>query len=79
MVRGYISEKTHPLLAPLIPQVKDMLREYEIVGAGRVTADVVDPQSNPDLEAEANQSYGIQPRPFQVSQPLRILSGKCLL
>ncbi len=67
LVRGYISEKTHPLLAPLIPQVKDMLREYEIVGAGRVTADVVDPQNNSDLEAEANQSYGIQPRPFQVS------------
>ena len=67
LIRGYISEKTHPLLAPLIPQIKDMLREYEIVGSGRVTAEVVDPQNDSDLEAEANQSYGIQPRPFQVS------------
>ncbi len=67
LVRGYISEKTHPLLAPLIPQVSDMLREYEIIGSGRVTAEVVDPQNDSDLEAEANQSYGIQPRTFQIS------------
>ena len=67
LIRGYISEKTHPLLAPLIPQVSDMLREYEIIGSGKVTAEVVDPQKDPDLEAEANQSYGIQPRPFQIS------------
>ncbi len=67
LIRAYISEQTHPLLAPLIPQVTDMLREYEIAGKGEVTADVVDPQKNPELEAEANQTYGIQPRPFQVS------------
>lgn len=67
LIRGYISEKTHPLLAPLIPQVRDMLREYEIVGGARVTAEILDPQKNPEAEAEANQSYGIQPRPFQVS------------
>jgi ABC-2 type transport system permease protein len=67
LMRAYVSENTHPLLAPLIPQVRDLLREYEIAGRGRVTAEVVDPQNNPDLEQEANQTYGIQPRPFQVA------------
>ena len=67
LIRAYISQKTHPLLSPLIPQVRDMLREYEIAGNGRVTTEVVDPQADPDVEAEANQTYGIQPTPMQSS------------
>ncbi len=67
VMRAYISEKTHPLLAPLVPRIQDMLREYEIAGNGKVTADVVDPASDPEIEAEANQTYGIQPTPLQVS------------
>lgn len=67
LIRAYISEKTHPLLAPLAPRVADMLREYEIVSKGQITAEVVDPIKNPDLEAEANQTYGIRPTPFQVT------------
>ncbi len=43
-----------------------MLREYAVAGGSLVTAEVVDPAANPDLEAEANQTYGIQPTPFQV-------------
>lgn len=67
LIRGYISEKSHPLLNPLRPQIADLLREYEISGNGKVTAEVIDPISNPDLEAEANQTYGIRPFPFQIS------------
>jgi ABC-2 type transport system permease protein len=67
LIRGYISEKTHPLLAPLAPQISDMLREYEIAGRGHVTAEVVDPIKDPDIETEANQTYGIQPTPFQIA------------
>lgn len=67
LIRGYISEKSHPLLNPLRPQIADLLREYEINGNGKVTAEVVDPISDPDLEAEANQTYNIKPFPFQVS------------
>lgn len=67
LVRALISEKTHPLLSPLIPQIRDLLREYEIAAAGMVTAEVVDPLSDPELEAEANQTYGIRPTPFQIS------------
>ncbi len=66
-IRAYVSEKTHPLLAPLAPQLADLLREYEIAGRGKVVAEVVDPTTNPDSEEEANQTYGIQPTPFQVS------------
>lgn len=67
LIRAYISEKSHPLLAPLVPQIRDMLREYEIVSDGRITAEVIDPITDPEIEAEANQVYGIEPQPFQVS------------
>ena len=66
-IRAYVSEKTHPLLAPLIPQIQDMLREYEIAGRGKVIAEVVDPAADSEKEVEANQTYGIQPTPFQVA------------
>jgi ABC-2 type transport system permease protein len=29
--------------------------------------DIVDPATDPDIEAEANQTYGIRPTPFQIS------------
>jgi len=67
LIRGYFSGKTHPLLSPLVPQVRDLIREYEIAGKGRVRVEFIDPMSEPKLEEEANQSYGIQPVPFQVA------------
>ncbi|MGC9333234.1 MAG: Gldg family protein [Anaerolineae bacterium] len=67
LIRGYFSERTHPLLAPLVPTVRDMLREYEIASGGKVQAEIVDPREDEELEAEANQVYGIQPKPFRVS------------
>lgn len=67
LIRAYISERTHPLLAPLRPRVEDLLREYAVAGGGRITAEVVDPISDPELEAEATQSYNIQATPFQVA------------
>lgn len=67
LIRAYISQQSHPLLDPLRPQVEDLLREYAIAGNGKVQAEVVDPATDPKLEAEANQLYGIQPTPFQVS------------
>jgi len=67
LIRGYFSAKTHPLLAPLPPQLRDLIREYEIAGRGKVRVEFVDPQLNPELEDEANTKYGIRPVPFQVS------------
>jgi ABC-2 type transport system permease protein len=67
LIRGYFSDKTHPLLAPLVPTIRDMLREYEIAGRGKVTVDVLDPIKDPEKETEANQTYGINPTPLQVA------------
>lgn len=67
LLRGYFSSKTHPLLAPLVPQLQDLMREYEIAGNGKVRMEFVDPLKEPELEQEANQKYGIQPVPFQVA------------
>jgi ABC-2 type transport system permease protein len=66
-IRAYLSEKTHPLLAPLIPEIRDMLKEYQIAANGKLTADVVDPISDPAIEAEANQTYGIRSTPLQIT------------
>ena len=66
LIRGYFSEKTHPLLAPLVPQMQDLLEEYN-VSSSMVTTEFIDPISQPELEQEAQQKYGIQPVPFQVA------------
>ena len=66
-LRGYFSAKTHPLLSPLVPQMRDLLREFEVAGDGRVRVEIIDPMENPELEEEANQQYGIEPVPFQVA------------
>ncbi len=67
LVRGYFSERTHPLLAPLVPRIRDTLREYEVVAGESMKLEIIDPAEHPELEAEANQMYGIRPNPFQVS------------
>ncbi|MCH9696748.1 MAG: Gldg family protein [Gammaproteobacteria bacterium] len=67
LLRGYFSSKTHPLLSPLVPQLRDLMREYEIAGDGKVRVELIDPVANPELEQEANQKYAIQPVPFQVA------------
>ena len=67
LIRGYFSERTHPLLAPLVPAVRDMLREYELASNGKVVVEIVDPLQDREKEIEANQTYGIQPTPLQVA------------
>lgn len=65
VLRAYFSEKTHPLLSPLIPPIRDMLLEYGSLGGDRLTVQVVDPSSDPEIEKEARQSYGIESVPFR--------------
>lgn len=67
LIRGYFSSKTHPLLAPLVPQMRDLLEEFALAGGANVRVEVIDPVANPELEDEANSKYGIRPVPFQVS------------
>ena len=67
LIQGYFSAKTHPLLAPLVPRMRDLLAEYEIAGGGNVKVRIIDPADDPELEDEANTKYGIRPVPFQVA------------
>ena len=65
LLRGYFSAQTHPLLAPLVPRLRDLLQEYALAGEGRVRVELIDPQEHPELEREANEKFGIRPVPFQ--------------
>ena len=67
LIHGYFSAKTHPLLAPLAPRMRDLLAEYEVAGGGNVKVRIIDPAEDPELEDEANTKYGIRPVPFQVA------------
>lgn len=65
LIRGYFSAHTHPLLAPLVPQLRDLLKEYAVAGHGKVNVEFVDPQQHPNIERRARQKYGIQPVAFR--------------
>jgi len=64
VIRGYFSDKTHPLLAPLVPRIRDLIEEYGTI-SDRVQAQFIDPTKDPELEKEAGQGYGIRSVPFQ--------------
>lgn len=66
-IRGYFSETSHPVLAPLIPRIKDTLREYEVASNNMMSLEFVDPIADPEMEREANQVYGIRPTPLQIN------------
>jgi ABC-2 type transport system permease protein len=70
LIRGYFSEKTHPLLAPLVPRIRDLIEEYGEVAGGKVVTEYVDPREDEDLEKEANQLYGIKSFPFEFGSRL---------
>ena len=67
LIRGYFSEESHPLLAPLVPRIKDTLREYELASNGGLQLEFIDPLTDPELEREANQIHGIRPTPLQTN------------
>ncbi|HEY4176267.1 MAG TPA: Gldg family protein [Kofleriaceae bacterium] len=64
LIRGYFSAKTHPRLAPLIPQIRDMLDEYESVGHGKVKVELIDPDTD-EAKKEAKERFGIDPQPLR--------------
>jgi ABC-2 type transport system permease protein len=68
VLRGYFSqERTHPSLVPLVPQVRNLLAEYEIQGDGRVQVEIFDPNTDEELEKEIDEKYGIKPLPASFS------------
>ena len=60
VVTGYFSEKTHPLLAPLVPRIRDFLSEYEVRGGENVVVRFIDPTKDEEIENEINDQYGIK-------------------
>lgn len=70
LIRGYFSEKTHPLLAPLVPRIRNLIEEYGEVSGGKVITEYVDPREDEELEKEANQLYGIKSFPFEFGSRL---------
>ncbi len=67
-IQGFFSQRTHPLLAPLVPQIRDMLAEYQVAGRGKVEVTFQDPNSDEELEQEINEQYSIRSVPFRVSE-----------
>ncbi|MDH3627438.1 MAG: GldG family protein [Acidobacteriota bacterium] len=66
-IYGYFSERTHPKLAPLVPQIVDLLEEYRAMADGRLTLEVVDPSGDSDVEAMAADRFGVRSTPFQLA------------
>lgn len=80
LIRGYFSKRTHPKLAPLVPQLSDLLEEYRIAGGDKVRVEMIDPSASDDAPSdseeakraddakrEAKERFGIDPTPFQFS------------
>lgn len=67
LIAGYFSEKTHPMLAPLVPRIRDFLQEYAVRAPDAVRVEFHDPTQDPDLEEEIKEQYGIDSVPFRVS------------
>ncbi len=66
-IRAFVSERTHPKLAALVPRLRDSLSEYEIYGRGRVVVEMEDPATNEDLKQEITEQYSIRSVPMGVA------------
>jgi ABC-2 type transport system permease protein len=66
-IDGFFSERTHPLLAPLVPQIRDLLQEYQVYGDGRVHVQIADPNTDEELESELSEQFQIRSVPFRVA------------
>ncbi len=58
LIRGYFSNKTHPLLAPLVPQLRDLIEEFQTASESKIRAEFIDPLDHPELEQEAAETMG---------------------
>jgi ABC-2 type transport system permease protein len=66
-IHGYFSTRTHPKLAPLIPEIVDLLDEYRAVADGRVVVEIIDPGENEAAEEEAADRFGVRSTPFRLA------------
>ncbi len=66
-IYGYFSKRTHPKLAPLVPQIEDLLEEYRALARRRVHVEILDPGENDRIEQEANDRFGVASTPFRLA------------
>lgn len=66
VIKGFFSSKTHPLLAPLVPQLRALLREYAAAGGHAVRVEFLNPTTDPKA-AKSAAELGIRPVPFQTA------------
>jgi ABC-2 type transport system permease protein len=66
-IYGYFSKRTHEKLAPLVPEITDLLDEYRAVSRGKVHVEIFDPSEDDDVAQEAADRYGIQSTPFRLA------------
>ena len=64
---GYFSKRTHPKLAPLVPQIEDLLGEYRALGRGKVHVEIADPGASDRLEQEVSDRFGVSSTPFRLA------------
>ena len=67
VIRGYFSADTHPLLAPLVPQIRDLLDEYQVEGGSNVRVSFLDPSKDEEVEKEAREVYNVTSLPLEFS------------
>lgn len=67
VIYGYFSKRTHPKLAPLVPQIVDLLDEYRSVSGGRVALEIIDPGEDEEAEQQAADRFGVRSTPFQLA------------
>lgn len=61
IIRGYLSRNTHPLLDPLVPQMRNLLTEYSVVGGDSVDVEIVNPKADSQAAQQAQERFGIEP------------------
>jgi len=66
-IYGYFSKRTHPKLAPLVPQIEDLLEEYRALARHRLHVEIVDPGENDKVEQEASDRFGVTSTPFRLA------------
>lgn len=65
LIRGYFSAKSHPKLAPLVPQIRDLLDEYRVAGGDKVRVEWVDPTTDDAAKREAKERFDLDPTPIE--------------
>ena len=69
-VRCYFSKRTHSKLAPLIPEILDLLDEYRAISNGKVQVDVIDPGEDEQAAEEAANRFGVRSCDFGNAPPV---------